>query len=319
MVSLTICWAALCLAQPTPVLIFKRNAGSLITQPNQGFLTNLFYGIVARYCIYPGVEMNEYVIASFYRFVSLEDCEALKISLLTMMQEKGIKGTIILASEGINGSICAHAEEVDAFFDFLNQDSRLANLPSKKNLADFIPFDKAKVKLRKEIVSMGVEGINPAEATGINVKPDEWNTLISDPDVLLIDTRNDYEVLLGTFRNAINPRTVNFRDFPQYVSEHLADKKHKKIAMCCTGGIRCEKSTAYLMSLGFEQVYQLEGGILNYLENTPKEESLWEGACFVFDDRMAVDGQLNAVEKGLIDSDWKHKNRTMLSAAQSEG
>lgn len=253
--------------------------------------------------------MKDYLIASFYKFVTLSDYEELKPPFLAAMQQFNLKGTIILASEGINGSVCGTSNEVSDFFNFLAKDPRFAELPRKNNYDVTIPFDKAKVKLRKEIVSMGVEGINPAEQTGINVKPEEWNTLISDPEVVLIDTRNDYEVLLGTFKNAVNPRTINFRDFPRYVEENLLDKKDKKVAMCCTGGIRCEKSTAYLMKLGFKEVYQLEGGILNYLEVMPPEKSLWDGACFVFDDRLAVDHQLNKVETGLIDPDWKHKNR----------
>jgi len=256
--------------------------------------------------------MNDYLIASFYKFVTLNDYEELKVPFLAAMQQFNIKGTIILASEGINGSVCGMVDQVSAFFKFLGQDARFENLPCKNNYDVIIPFDKAKVKLRKEIVSLGVDGVNPAEQTGVNVKPEEWNALISDPNVVVIDTRNEYEVLLGTFRNAINPHTVNFRDFPEYVEENLLDKKDKKVAMFCTGGIRCEKSTAYLMKLGFEEVYQLEGGILNYLEMMPAEQSLWDGACFVFDDRLAVDNNLNKVATGLIDPEWKHQNRNKL-------
>lgn len=252
--------------------------------------------------------MKDYLIASFYKFVTLDNYEELKPEFLAAMQQYRIKGTIILAAEGINGSVCGTKADVADFFAHIGRDTRFAELPCKNNYDATIPFDKAKVKLRKEIVSLGVDGVNPAEQTGINVKPEEWNSLISDPNVVVIDTRNEYEVLIGTFRHAINPHTVNFRDFPDYVEENLLDKKDQKVAMFCTGGIRCEKSTAYLMKVGFKEVYQLEGGILNYLETTPAEESLWDGACFVFDDRLAVDKNLNKVE-GLIDPDWKHKHR----------
>lgn len=162
--------------------------------------------------------------------------------------------------------------------------------------------------MRKEIVSFGVDGIDAATQAGTYVTPEEWNELIQDPEVLTIDTRNDYEVSLGTFKGAINPKTLNFRDFPDYVQNNLMQQKDKKIAMFCTGGIRCEKSTAYLKKLGFGQVYHLEGGILNYLE-TIKEDSLWEGSCFVFDNRVAVNSQLEPLEEGTVDLEWKNKCR----------
>lgn len=253
--------------------------------------------------------MNQYVIASFYRFIELQDYEQLKTPILNAMNERKIKGTIILSTEGINGSVSGTPELVESLIDYFNQDTRLASIRYSKTYHHSIPFDKAKVKLRKEIVTMGVSHIDPSKQTGIHVKPEEWNQLITDPDVTVIDTRNEYEVLLGTFEHAVDPVTVNFRDFPDYVAQHLMDKKGKKIAMCCTGGIRCEKSTAYLMSLGFEHVYQLDGGILNYLETTPENESLWKGSCFVFDDRIAVDSQLNGLKEGTIDSNWKHDYR----------
>lgn len=234
------------------------------------------------------IKMKEYVIASFYKFVSLDDYVDMKPPLLAAMKEHQILGTIILAHEGINGSFAGHAEAVKGLCDYLRSDTRLGDLHFIENYDDLMPFDKAKVKLRKEIVTLGVGDIDLHQYAGTRVPPAEWNQLISDPNVLLIDTRNDYEVELGTFEHAINPKTENFRDFPEYVKHHLLDKKDKKIAMCCTGGIRCEKSTAYLKSLGFKDVYQLDGGILTYLESTPAEKSLWKGKCFVFDERIAV-------------------------------
>lgn len=232
--------------------------------------------------------MTHYVIVSFYKFIDLPDYADLKGPLLAFMKDKGILGTILLAHEGINGGAAATRELMDELYAHLRQEPRFADLNFKETYSDLMPYEKAKVKLRKEIVTLGIPDLNPLMQTGERVMPEAWNTLISDPDVLVIDTRNDYEVELGTFKNAINPKTENFRDFPAYVETHLLDKKDKKIAMFCTGGIRCEKSTAYLMSLGFENVYQLEGGILKYYEDMPAQASLWEGRCFVFDERIAV-------------------------------
>ena len=233
--------------------------------------------------------MKKYIIASFYKFVPLHDHEDMKVSLLNVMREHNILGTIILADEGINGGFAGTPDEVLFLYEYLRIDPRLSDLNFKETYDDLMPFDKAKVKFRKEIVTLGVAGVNPLNKTGTRVLPEEWNTLLHDPNVLLIDTRNDYEVELGTFKNAINPNTENFRDFPEYVKNNLLDKKDKKIAMFCTGGIRCEKSTSYLLNLGFQEVYQLEGGILNYIDSIPTEESLWEGGCFVFDERIAID------------------------------
>jgi UPF0176 protein len=232
--------------------------------------------------------MKEYVIASFYKFIPLDGYEDMKVPLLAAMKEHNIWGTIILAQEGINGSFAGKPDEVTKLYDYLRRDPRLADLYFKETYDDLMPFEKAKVKFRKEIVTLGVEGVDPLKNTGIHLSPEEWNTLISDPNVVLIDTRNDYEVEIGTFKNAINPKTENFRDFPEYVKHNLLDKKDKKIAMFCTGGIRCEKSTAYLQNLGFSEVYQLQGGILNYMDSMPAEKSLWQGACFVFDERIAI-------------------------------
>jgi UPF0176 protein len=232
--------------------------------------------------------MKQYTIASFYKFITLDDYESLKVPLLSAMKEFNIWGTIILAQEGINGSFAGKQNDVEHLYAYLKNDTRLSDLHFKETYADIMPFEKAKVKFRKEIVTLGVKEIDPIHQAGTHVKPNDWNALIRDPEVLVIDTRNTYEVELGTFKNAINPQTENFRDFPEYVQKHLMDKKDQKIAMFCTGGIRCEKSTAYLKNLGFKDVYQLEGGILNYIDSIPVNESMWEGSCFVFDERIAI-------------------------------
>ncbi|RAP35019.1 hypothetical protein B1207_14060 [Legionella quinlivanii] len=252
--------------------------------------------------------MKSYLVAAFYKFVSIPNHETLREPLLDKMVEHGIKGTIILAHEGINGTFAGLENDVEAFIEHLRSYSGFADLHFKKSYDETNPFDKSKVKLRKEIVSFGIDDIDAATQAGIYVKPEEWNQLIQDPEVLTIDTRNDYEVSLGSFKGAINPKTLNFRDFPEYVQNNLMQDKHKKIAMFCTGGIRCEKSTAYLKKLGFEQVYHLEGGILNYLE-TIQENSLWEGSCFVFDNRVAVNAELEPLEEGTVDLEWKNKCR----------
>lgn len=237
--------------------------------------------------VYPN--MKKYIIASFYKFISLgDDYETLKPPLLAAMQTYHILGTIILAAEGVNGGFAGTPEDIQHFYTYLKQEPRFADLTFKETYDDLMPFDKAKVKCRKEIVTMGVTNLDPNQETGAHISPEAWNALISDPDVMVIDTRNNYEVALGSFKHAINPNTENFRDFPEYVQQHLMDKKDQKIAMFCTGGIRCEKSTAYLKSLGFSNVYQLEGGILNYLQSVPTEESLWHGSCFVFDERITI-------------------------------
>ncbi len=214
------------------------------------------------------------------------------------MEENEVRGTLLLALEGINGTIAGSQQGMDNVLAWLQSDSRLADLSTKNSYTELSPFKRSKVKLKKEIVTMGVEGIDPKQVVGTYVKPKDWNALISDPDVVLVDTRNDYEIEIGTFKNAIDPNTKTFREFPQYVADNLDPKKHKKVAMYCTGGIRCEKSTAYMKEQGFEEVYHLEGGILKYLEEVPEDNTLWEGECFVFDDRVAVNHQL---EKGQYD------------------
>lgn len=238
------------------------------------------------------------VVCALYKFVRLNHFEDLRQPLLDCMLANDVKGTLLLASEGINGTISGNREGIDAVLNHLRAHPELATLDFKESFDQKQPFYRTKVKLKKEIVTMGVQGIDPNKVVGTYVKPKEWNTLISSPDVLLVDTRNDYEVEVGTFKGALDPKTKTFREFPQYVAENLDTTKHKKVAMFCTGGIRCEKSTAYLKEQGFDEVYHLEGGILKYLEEVPAEESLWEGECFVFDNRVTVNHQL---EKGIYD------------------
>jgi UPF0176 protein len=242
--------------------------------------------------------MSQTVVCALYKFVTLEDFAALKDPLLNFMLEHEVRGTLLLANEGINGTIASSREGIDAVLNYLRQDPRLADISWKESFTDTAPFLRTRVKLKKEIVTMGVEGIDPKQVVGTYVDPKDWNALISDPDVVLVDTRNDYEVQVGTFKNALNPTTESFREFPDYVKQQLNPEKHKKVAMFCTGGIRCEKSTAYLKEQGFEEVYHLQGGILKYLEDVPAEESLWEGECFVFDERVTVN---HALEKGHYD------------------
>lgn len=242
--------------------------------------------------------MPNVVVCALYKFVTLEDYQEIKTPLLNFMLAQDLRGTLLLAHEGINGTVAGSRDAVDALLVFLGNDSRLADVSYKESFVDEMPFLRTRVKLKKEIVTMGVEGIDPKRVVGTYVKPKDWNALISDPDVILVDTRNDYEVQVGTFKHALNPNTESFREFPQYVKDNLDPTKNKKVAMFCTGGIRCEKSTAYLKEQGFEEVYHLEGGILKYLEDVPEQDSLWEGECFVFDERVTVN---HALQKGNYD------------------
>jgi len=232
--------------------------------------------------------MGNCVVTALYKFVRLEDFEQMQKPLLQVLTAHEIKGTILLAKEGINGTVAGSRTAIDALYNWFDNDQRLVGISYKESLDEAVPFYRTKVKLKKEIVTMGVETIDPTQIVGTYVKPSEWNDLIADPDVLLVDTRNDYEVNIGQFQGAINPETATFREFPQYVKDNLCPRQHKKVAMYCTGGIRCEKSTAYLKEQGFGEVYHLEGGILKYLEEVPESESMWQGECFVFDNRVAV-------------------------------
>ena len=237
-------------------------------------------------------------VAALYRFVRLDDFENLRSPLLEFCEARGIRGTLLLANEGINGTIAGTAQAISEVLAYLRRDDRLADLECKFSYNEDRPFLRMKVKLKKEIVTMGRPGIDPNQCVGRYASPEQWNTLVDDPECLVIDTRNDYEVEIGTFRGAINPNTSSFREFPEWVEKNLDPTKHKKVAMFCTGGIRCEKSTSLLVSMGFEDVWHLQGGILNYLEKTPVEQTRWDGECFVFDSRVSVDHQL---EKGSYD------------------
>ena len=233
----------------------------------------------------------KYLTAALYKFVSLPNYTDLQANIHAVCTTHHIKGTILLASEGINGTIAGLPENIHKVLQFLRTDAvfegKFANLEHKESYADEHPFYRMKVKLKKEIVTLGIE-VNPRETVGTYVKPDDWNALINDPDVIVLDTRNDYEVHIGTFKGAVNPETTTFREFPEYVAQNLDKTKHKKVAMFCTGGIRCEKASSYMLEQGFDEVYHLQGGILKYLETVPEAESLWQGECFVFDQRVAV-------------------------------
>lgn len=236
--------------------------------------------------------MSSIVIAAFYKFVALPDYQERQRPLRDFCVSQDVKGSILLAAEGINGTIAGSRQGVDAVLAFLRQDAVFASLTHKESQADFMPFARMKVRLKQEIVNLGRPDITPNKQVGQYVPAAEWNALISDPDVILVDTRNDFEVALGTFKGAINPQTAAFNQFPDFVQQNLDPSRHKKVAMFCTGGIRCEKATAYMLEQGFAEVFHLQDGILKYLEQVPPEESMWQGNCFVFDERVTVDHQL---------------------------
>jgi UPF0176 protein len=235
-----------------------------------------------------------FLTAAFYQFVALPDFAARRAPLMALCQARNVKGLILLAEEGINSTIAGTEADVRAVLAYLRGDPLLAKLQHKESWSEKPPFHRMKVRLKKEIVTLNVPGINPTQMAGSYVKPQDWNALICDPDVVVVDTRNDYEVEIGTFAHAINPHIRTFAELPAWVQSQTslhrvdADGKKPKVAMFCTGGIRCEKSTAYLRAQGFEEVFHLEGGILKYLETVPPEQSLWQGACFVFDERVSV-------------------------------
>ena len=238
-----------------------------------------------------------YLTITFYYFISLENIERFQAFILKFCQKNSIKGTVLLASEGINGTISGEDKKIQKFIQFIKEDSFFKNkfkdLEYKKSWASKNPFYRMKVRLKKEIVTLGVDGISPSKNVGKYVNPEDWNNIIKDPNTIVIDTRNNYEVDIGTFKNSINPETETFIEFPSYVDKNLNKNEPKKVAMFCTGGIRCEKATSLMLEKGFKDVYHLKGGILKYLESIPKEESLWEGECFVFDQRVAVTHGLN--------------------------
>lgn len=228
-------------------------------------------------------------VATFYKFVTIDDCDGLRTELCDVVKPRGILGTILIAPEGINGTVAGSAAAIDALLAHLHADARFADLEAKISNATEPPFRRLKIKIKPEIVTFGVAGVRPDVATGAEVAAKDWNALIARDDVIIVDTRNAYEVAIGTFPKAIDPGTENFQDFRQFVERDLATSKDKPVAMFCTGGIRCEKASSYLLSLGFREVYQLKGGILKYLEDVPAAESVWQGECFVFDGRIALE------------------------------
>lgn len=230
--------------------------------------------------------MADFLVAALYRFVDFADFADWQEPLQELCRDQAVKGTLLLANEGVNGTIAGPESGVHCVLDYLRADPRFAALQPKFSRASEAPFHRMKVRLKKEIVTMGVDGIDPNRIVGTHVEPQDWNALIQDPEVAVIDTRNDYEVAIGTFAGARNPNLGSFRDFPAWLKQEV--QTAQKVAMFCTGGIRCEKSTAYLKELGVREVFHLKGGILKYLETVPKESSLWEGECFVFDERVAV-------------------------------
>ena len=253
---------------------------------------------------------DKIVVAALYKFVTLPDYVSLRAPLLQVMLDQGIKGTLLLAEEGINGTVSGSRQAIDALFAWFATDARLADVDHKESSCDEQPFYRTKVKLKKEIVTLGVPGVNPNLQVGTYVEPRNWNALIDDPEVLLIDTRNDYEVAIGTFSGAIDPKTRSFSEFPEYIKAHFDPQKHRKVAMFCTGGIRCEKASSYMLGQGFAEVFHLKGGILKYLEEVPQAQSRWEGDCFVFDNRVTV-------RHDLSEGDYEqcHACRTPVSAS----
>jgi len=231
-------------------------------------------------------------VATFYQFAALPDFRELREPLRALAAGLGIKGSVLLAHEGINGTVAGSDEGIDAFVRELQHGplfgGRLGDLELKFSTATGMPFQRLKVRLKKEIVTLGDAAVNPTQRVGTYVEPSDWNALISAPDTLIIDTRNAFEVAMGTFEGAIDPGINSFGQFKQFATEKLDPAKHRKIAMFCTGGIRCEKASAYLLARGFDEVYHLKGGILRYLEDVPEQDSRWRGECFVFDERVAL-------------------------------
>jgi len=237
---------------------------------------------------------NEILVAALYKFVEIDDLLSLQSNLYEICKKNNIMGTILIANEGINGTISGKTNEINQTISLLKSDKRFTNIEIKYSSSDKQPFHRMKVRLKKEIVTIGLPEINPNNKVGTYVKPDDWNDLISDPNVVVIDTRNKYETKIGSFQNALDPETSSFREFPDWVKKFKSSKENanKKIAMFCTGGIRCEKASSLMKEEGFEDVYHLQGGILKYLETIDKENSLWNGECFVFDQRVCLTDEL---------------------------
>lgn len=243
-----------------------------------------------------------FVIAALYKFVALPDYQDLQHAVQKLCDENAVQGTVLLAEEGINGTICAPKPGMKNVLNWIQAEPRMAGLSLKFSIAPEQAFLRMKVRLKREIVTMGRPEIRPAEATGTYVTPKDWDALIDDPDVMVIDTRNRYETAIGSFRGAVDPATDNFREFPEWAEKLAAmapDQRPKKLAMFCTGGIRCEKASALMQTIGFDEVYHLQGGILKYLEEIPAKSSSWQGECFVFDGRVAVDHDLAPGQYGM--------------------
>lgn len=254
-------------------------------------------------------------IAAFYQFADLNDSAEWAERLLALGKELNLRGTLIVAPEGINSTCAGLSDSIDKLIEVLKSDTRFAEMPVKYSEADFCPFPKFKVKQKPEIVTFRQEGADPQAEVGTYLEPDEWNEMIQDSEVLTIDTRNDYEVKVGHFKGALNPKTDDFASFADFVATELKGCEDKKIAMYCTGGIRCERSTAYLKSKGFKKVFHLKGGILRYLEEMPKVNSLWKGDCFVFDYRVAVNHEL---KPGMWKIDPETSDPVPMSEAEKE-
>ena len=246
-------------------------------------------------------QTNEFVVAALYKFAQIADPSLEQSKLFECGSRANLLGTLLVAKEGINGTVCGSTDGVQQLVSYIRQHSSFHDTVIKYSFAPQKTFYRWKVKLKKEIVTMGIPDTDPQKIVGSYVKPEDWNALITDPDVLVVDTRNDYEIAIGTFAHAVSPETKTFREFPawgQQLASQPEHKRPKKLAMFCTGGIRCEKATSYMKSLGFDDVFHLEGGILKYLETIPQEESLWEGECFVFDQRVSVQ---HGLEPGSFD------------------
>ena len=244
---------------------------------------------------------DKYIISTFYKFLVLENYKELKIKFEKSLSKTNIKGTILLANEGVNGTIAGSESDLKKFFLYMDKFSQFKDINPKFSSSNKNPFLRMKVRLKKEIVTIGIPEVSPSHQVGKYLNVKEWNELLNESDRMIIDTRNDYEVSIGTFKNSINPKIKSFRNFPNWVQKNLIDKKvskKSKIGMFCTGGIRCEKSTSYLKQLGFENVFHLDGGILKYLENVKSDENEWKGECFVFDYRVSLNDSL---EKGEYD------------------
>jgi len=246
-------------------------------------------------------------VCALYRFFAIDNCPAMRAAIHSILERNMILGTILVAPEGINGTVAGTTDAIAAMLRDLEPLTTLSQGEVKFSTAETMPFRRLKIRLKKEIVTLKQPETDPTKMVGTYVSPQDWNALIADPDIVVIDTRNIYETDIGMFKGALDPKTQNFSDFPDFVEKHLDPAKHKKVAMYCTGGIRCEKASSYMLSKGFEEVYHLKGGILKYLEDMPQDQSLWEGSCFVFDHRIALGHGL--VEDAPEDHQWDRATR----------